>query len=224
MPAPIELLFDFVSPYAFVAFHAIQPIAARHGRTLELTPVLFAGLLQAHGQKGPAEIPAKRAYLVKDVYRKAARAGLDFAPPAAHPFNPLLALRVASLPMSSAQRVALVHELFRATWGGGEGVETPAAVEACAARAGLDGASLVQAAAAEPAKRALRDATDRAIAAGAFGVPTAVADGELFWGVDALVHLDDFLGGVDPVPASLVARWTSLPSTASRIARRDPAP
>jgi len=69
----ITFYFDFLSPYAYIAWTQIQPLALRHGRRVEPAPVLLAGLLNAHGQKGPAEIPAKRAYVFKDVLRKAHR-------------------------------------------------------------------------------------------------------------------------------------------------------
>lgn len=76
MPAPLLFHFDFVSPYAFLSWTQIRGIAARAGRTVEPVPVLFAGLLDAHGTKGPAEIAAKRRYLFKDVARKAHRLGV----------------------------------------------------------------------------------------------------------------------------------------------------
>jgi 2-hydroxychromene-2-carboxylate isomerase len=78
---------------------------------------------------------------------------------------------------------------------------------------GFDGAALVAAAAGPEAKQRLRANTDEALAAGVFGVPTVRVDGELFWGVDSLPHLDAFLGGEGALDAELVARWRAvLPS------------
>ena len=54
-------------------------LAARHGLEVEPVPILFAALLDANGQKGPAEIPAKRAYLFREVVRIAHRLGLKSA-------------------------------------------------------------------------------------------------------------------------------------------------
>ena len=64
----------FRLPYAYVAWHRLPALAARHGRTIVPVPVVFGALLSAHGTRGPAEVPAKRSYLLKDVYRKAHRA------------------------------------------------------------------------------------------------------------------------------------------------------
>ena len=109
-------------------------------------PVLFAALLDAHGTKGPAEIPAKRVYTYRDAYRKAHRLGLPtLRPPPSHPFNPLLALRVASLPLARVDQRRLIDALFAATWTLGTGIEAPDAVAAAARAAGLDGDALVAA-------------------------------------------------------------------------------
>jgi 2-hydroxychromene-2-carboxylate isomerase len=195
----VRFLFDVISPYAYVAWHRVHAVAARHGRAVEPVPVLFAGLLGAHGTKGPAEVPAKRAYVFKDAARAARVAGVSFGMPPEHPFNPLLALRVAGEPMDEERRRALITALFGAVWGGGgPGVTDPATVAAIASGVGLDGAALIAAAGREPAKARLRAATDAAIAAGVFGVPTMLVDGELFWGNDSLDHVDRFLAGEDP--------------------------
>lgn len=59
-------------------------------------------------------------------------------------------------------------------------------------------------------------ATVAALDTGVFGVPTILADGELFWGLDSLGHLDRFLAGHDPVTPELLARWAGLPAGAKR--------
>lgn len=214
---PLRFHFDFLSPYAYVAWHRIHSVAEAHGRAVEPVPVLFAGLLGAHGTRGPAEVPAKRVYVFKDSMRAARRAGLTFGPPPAHPFNPLLALRMCGEPMTAEQRRRLIDGLYGAVWGGdGPGVTDAGVVAAIAERAGLDGAALVAAGNGEVAKTRLREATEAAIAAGVFGVPTILVDGELFWGNDSLDHLDRFLAGNDPIRDVDLQRWASLPSQAQR--------
>lgn len=215
--APVFFYFDFISPYAHVAWKATR------GRGFTPVPVLFAAMLNANGQKGPAEIPSKRGYAFKDAYRKAVKLGLPgISPPPTHPFNPLLALRLASLPMPEADRDRWIDALFEGAWGGGGGCETAAQVMGAAERAGLDGARMVALAGEAAAKEALRQATDAALAAGVFGVPSFASGGEVFWGVDALPHLDDWLAGRDPVPADVSDRWADLRASAQRE-RKDPA-
>ncbi len=179
--------FDFASPYAYLAGTQVHALAERVGREVELAPILFAGLLKAHETKGPAEVPAKRAYLAKDLQRKARALGVpELVWPPAHPFNPLVALRVASLPMDAEARRRLVDALFAATWKDGTGVDAPEKVAAIASGVGLDGPALVRAADEPDAKARLRARTEEAIARGVFGVPTLLVDGEIFWGTEAL--------------------------------------
>jgi len=88
----VRFYFDFVSPNAYLAWTQLPALAAQYGTAIEPVPVLFAGLLEAHGQLGPAEMPAKTRWMVRNNLRKAARLGVALNPPAFHPFNPLLAL------------------------------------------------------------------------------------------------------------------------------------
>jgi 2-hydroxychromene-2-carboxylate isomerase len=133
--------------------------------------------------------------------------GIPLRPPPAHPFNPLLALRVTLLPMSDAERVGLVTGLLRAEWAERRDVSDPSVVRDVAAAAGLDGPGMVEAAAQPGIKQALRDATDAAIEAGVFGVPMLQVDGELFWGYDDLPWVERRLAGEDPLDEKQLERW-----------------
>lgn len=220
-PASLQFLFDFLSPYAYLVWTQVHAIAARNGLEVEPVPVLFAGLLDAHGQKGPAEIPAKRRYTFKDAARKAHALGLPpLRPPPTHPFNPLLALRVASLPLEREPRRQLIDRLFAATWVDGTGVESPASVAAAASSIGLDGAALIRAAGEPDTKARLRARTDEAIASGVFGVPTVLVRGELFWGTDGLQFVEPFLRGDEP--PHMERAWLDLQASATRKAAQDP--
>lgn len=209
----LPILIDYLSPYAYVAFKAAVPLAQRYGLALEPRPVLLAGLLGANGTRGPAEVPNKRVYTFKDVFRKAAVRGLPLAPPPAHPFNPLLALR-ATWAAPAEARVRFADALFDATWAGGPGVEDPAVIAAIAQRLGLG--DLVAAAETPAIKARLRAETDDAIARGVFGVPTLYVGEELFFGVDSLEFVELALQGRDPIAGVDLARWRDLPASAQR--------
>lgn len=218
MPAPVvRFLFDFISPYAYLAWRQIHTVVERRGATIEPVPVLFAAMLNTYQHKGPAEIPPKRVYMFKDTLRRAHRLGIPLVPPPTHPFNPLLALRAASIERPAPLRRALIDALFQATWGGGAGVAGAAEVANAATAAGLDGAKVVSDASSDEVKARLRRQTDEAIAQGAFGVPTMLVGPELFWGFDSLEHLDAYLGGEDPLDPVLLQRWSTLLASASRI-------
>jgi 2-hydroxychromene-2-carboxylate isomerase len=214
--APLDFHFDFVSPYAYLGWTQIHALAGRHGREVRPVPTLFAALLQSSGTLGPAEIPNKRVYIFKDVLRIAALLGVKVEPPRSHPFNPLLALRVAGLPMEPDARRRVVDALYGAVWGGGGGLESREDVARALGGAGFDGEAMLARAAEQEAKERLRTATDRAIAAGVFGVPTVVADGEVFWGCDSFPHLERFLEGKDPVAGHDMSRYLSIKASATR--------
>ena len=207
--APVRFYFDYISHNAYLAFTQLERLAERHGRVFELEPVLFAGLLQHHGQLGPAEVPPKARWMMLDVVRKARRLGVPFAPPATHPWNPLLSLRVSHAPLAPEERARLVAALFRAAWAESLDVSDPREVARVAQRAGFDGEALVALASGDDAKARLRAATEAAIDAGIFGVPSFRVDDQLFWGFDDLAHLELHLSGRDPL----------LPGDAERFAR-----
>jgi len=211
----IDFYFDFISPYAYLGWTQIRALATRHDAEVRPIPVLFAALLNAHGHKGPAEIPPKREYIFKDCLRRAAAFGVPLQAPPSHPFNPLLALRAVT---AADGHAALIDALYARTWGDAapRGVDRPEVVAAAAAAAGLDGAALVERAQTPEVKAALREATERAVARGLFGVPTMIVDDELFWGTDSHDFLEQFLRGEDPVDPDELEALRGLPGSARR--------
>jgi 2-hydroxychromene-2-carboxylate isomerase len=181
----VTYYFDPVSPYAWLASKALARIEAA-GAQLVFQPVLFAALLNAHGNTGPAEVPAKRAYIFRDVMRAAARAGVAFKGPPGHPFNPLQALRMCLALTRQDERRRFALAVMSACWELGEDVSEAEVLLKVAAACGLSGPAM-QAAAQQPAiKMQLAGDTERAIADGVFGVPTFRFGDELFWGADRI--------------------------------------
>jgi 2-hydroxychromene-2-carboxylate isomerase len=209
---PIRFYFDYISNNAYLAWLELQKLAAKHGRAIEPVPTLFAGLLGAHGQLGPAEIPAKAAWMFRNTLRKAALLGVPLNAPLHHPFNPLLALRVSSLPASAEERARAISALMRAVWVDRQHVSEPEVVARVLDAAGLAGARLVEEAHGDAAKARLRADTDAAIARGVFGVPTMIVGDELFWGYDDFSMLELHLAGRDPLAPDAVSRWAGKSS------------
>jgi len=221
----IGFAFDFISPYAYLGWHRAREALAGVA-TLEPMPVLFAAMLDANGTRGPAEIPAKRLYTWKHVLRLAHDQEMPIAPPPAHPFNPLLGLRIVAsgdvVPLTPDQRATVVDVLYAMTWGGGPGISDPNVVAQGLDAAGLPGPRLVEAAAAPVVKQRVKDNTTRAIELGVFGVPSYLVSGadgvEVFWGQDAVPDVARYLRGDDPVDREALARWNDLPAASKRKA------
>ena len=213
---PLRFYFDYISHNAYIAWTQIHPLAQRYGRSVEPIPVLFAGLLNANGQKGPAEIPAKAWWMAKDLLRKTARLGVPLRPPASHPFNPLQALRATLVPRDVTQQGRLIDAIFRAAWVDGQDISSPDVIAAVGTSIGMDGAQLVAAAQSDAIKQRLRQETDTAINQFVFGVPTVIVDDELFWGFDDFGHLELFLAGKDPLDRTVLGEWLQIRPSASR--------
>lgn len=196
-PDRLYFFFDYISHNAYLAWHEAPALARRHGLTLTPVPVLFGAMLSHYKQVGPAEVPAKSRWMLRNVLRKARRLGIPIAPPASHPFNPLVPLRVSCTDLDEARRVALVDRLFRAAWAEGRPVAEAATVAGILRGEGFDADRMLAAAQSDTVKQRLRENTQAALDLGVFGVPTLAVRGELFWGFDDLEYLEMFLNGND---------------------------
>jgi 2-hydroxychromene-2-carboxylate isomerase len=189
---PIVFHFDVISPFAYLAFEHLPEALKGCSYVVEYRPVLFAGLLKAHGHKGPAEIPAKREWTFRQVDWLAARLGLGtMRCPVTHPFNPLALLRLALAcqPAGRMPNRRVVQVLMRHVWQA-DGADPNEPARLSALRQAL---APVREPDGDEVKAELRALTDAAVARGLFGVPTFEANGQLFWGLDALPMLREAL-------------------------------
>jgi len=205
--------FDFISPFSYLQFLRLDEV--RNRAELTLKPVLFAGLLNANGQKGPAEIPNKRLFTYRYVTWAAGDRGVPFRFPDRHPFNPIKALRLA---VALDATPAAVGAIFHAVWGEGHRPDDAAGWRAIQDAAGVvDGDAMI---ADSAVKAALIANGEAALAAGLFGVPSFVAPGtvgsEVFWGDDAIGFFSDWLDDPSLLDDPEMKRLTDLPSSADR--------
>jgi 2-hydroxychromene-2-carboxylate isomerase len=205
----IDWYFDFVSPFAYLQWPRLRALAAVH--EVVPRPILLAAVLDRIGQKGPAEIPAKRTFTYRFVQFRAAELGRPLRFPPAHPFNPLAALRLC---LAAGVTPESVTAIFDWIWAEGRAGDRIEALAPLAARLGIDDPAT--AIAAPAVKQALREHGDAALAAGVFGVPTAVAGGETFWGLDATPMLEAFLADPALFRQGDYPRLAGLPVGASR--------
>jgi 2-hydroxychromene-2-carboxylate isomerase len=180
---------DFISPYAYLAFHALPKALEGLSYQVRYQPILFGAVLQHHGQLGPAEIPAKRLWTYRQVLWLAQQQGCSLRMPASHPYNPLGLLRLATACDAQGHPNRHVCEqLFEHVWG--EGLEAADPQRQAVLQERLAPPRDPNS---EEVKAQLREATQAAIDAGVFGVPSIAVDDKLFWGQDALPMLRDYL-------------------------------
>jgi 2-hydroxychromene-2-carboxylate isomerase len=205
MPPSVDWYFDFVSPFSYLCLHRLREFS----NPIIYKPVLFAGLLNHHGQKGPAEIPAKRRWTYRWCTWRAKELGVPFRFPAAHPFNPLQHLRLA---LACGSKPEAVKRIFEWVWMSGENASDPERFSLLCKQLGIDAQRL-----ADPqVKDSLRKNTEEAAARGVFGVPSFVAEGEVFWGADAIDFLKAFLADPATVRNDEMHRLDALPVAAAR--------
>ena len=222
----IDFFYDPISPYAHLAFERLPQALQGLSVVVRYKPVLFAALLKHHGQLGPAEIPSKRDWTYRQVLWLAQHHGVRLDLPAAHPFNPLALLRLG-LATSTADAPGqtnryVTEALFHHVWHGGGDPLEPARLAALQERLqdhmrerekswlAPDG---------DEVKARLRRNTDEALALGLFGVPSMVAGGRVFWGLDALPMLRESLDGAAWFAG---AAWDSVKTLPVGVQRRDP--
>ena len=203
MTGPIDWYFDFVSPYSYICLHRLKEIP---GQVIP-KPVLFAGLLNHFGQKGPAEIAAKRRWTYRWCTWWAAELGIPFRFPAAHPFNPLHYLRLA---LACGSRLDAIERIFQSIWTSGENPNDSARFASLCSDLGVPSERLAE------TKEPLRKSTEEAAARGVFGVPSFVVSGEVFWGADSVDFLKAFLKDPQLFKNGEMARVDALPVAAER--------
>jgi 2-hydroxychromene-2-carboxylate isomerase len=216
----VTFYFDYISNNAYLAWTQLHKLIDKHDIAIRPVPILFAGLLNAHGNVGPAEIPAKRQWMLKNILRKCALLNVPMNPPVHHPFDPLLALRVSSLELPEEKRWQLIDRIFKAVWVNQRHVSEPQVIKQLAEEIGLNGEELVAAAQSDKTKQKLHQQTESAVAEGIFGIPSMVWEQQLFFGYDDFPFLSLALEGEDPLQAEQVDEWQMGKMAASSVRSR----
>jgi 2-hydroxychromene-2-carboxylate isomerase len=195
----IHFYFDFISPYAWLAFQALPKALEGVSHRVHYHPVVFGAMLKHHGQLGPAEIPGKRDWTYRQVMWQAKQQGTDLQMPAAHPFNSLALLRLAVAASGINQQGQpnryVVETIFKHVWCDGLEATDPDRLATLQMHLfSQPGVSFQDPQSAE-VKQLLQQQTQQAIDLGLFGVPSMVVNGQVFWGNDALPMLRAYLEG-----------------------------
>ena len=189
----IEFFFDCSSPWTYLAFHNIQPLAAEFGVPIRWRPFMVGGVFNTinpsvyEGRRAP--VPAKAAYSGKDLQDWARLAGLAIKmPPSVFPVNSVKVMRACLVLEPEGKLVPFATAAFEAYWGDDLDISQDEVVADICARAGVDAPALFAAIAQQPIKDALHANTQELIDRGGFGSPTM------------FVNSDDMYFGNDRVP------------------------
>ena len=195
MPALIDFYFDFSSPYSYIASEWIEALAARHGRTVRWHAILLGATFRAAELRAPVDHPIKREYALRDFARSARAEGVPYTQPERFPIPTQNAARVFwwLCGADPSRSTAWARACFRAYFGRGVDLSDPAALKRLAEEFGLD-PQAAESVWNDPLwKDRLKQANDAAIAAGVFGAPYFIVDGEPFWGNDRKAQMERWL-------------------------------
>lgn len=195
MTKTVEFIFDFGSPNAYLAWHALQPILARKGANLDITPCLLGGIFKLTGNQAPwmsyANVKGKLDYERLEMERFITLHGLSKFKLNPHfPVNTLILMRGAVAAKRGGVLDDYVKAGLTAMWEDGKDMSDPNVFMEVMSKAGLDGAGLLSATQDPIIKSTLAENTDAAVARGVFGVPSVFVGEEMFFGKDRLDQVE----------------------------------
>jgi 2-hydroxychromene-2-carboxylate isomerase len=190
----VRFYFDFVSPYSYLAATQIEALAERTGAAIDYRPIHVGTLMTRVGNRPTSiECAAKRNYSMGDLARWAKRlqtpvvmnllfGKLDT--------RPLLTATIAAKELGHEK--AAIKALFAGMWVEQSNFADDAAMLSLFKRHAVpDGAAIV--ALGKEKGEALTELIVAAEADGAFGVPSFVYAGQLFFGNDRMMFLEEAL-------------------------------
>ena len=192
----IEFFFDCSSPWTYLGFHNIQPLARELGVPIRWRPILVGGIFNTVNPSVYASrehpVPAKQAYAKKDLQDWARLAGLTIGSPAVFPVNRVKVMRGCILLDAQGLLVPFARAAFEAYWGRGEDISQDAVVRALCAQVGVDADGLLAGIARQDVKDQLRANTEEVMRRGGFGSPTIFVGGDdMYFGNDRMPLIAD---------------------------------
>lgn len=195
-----DLYFSFRSPYSYLAIGRYRELAKTHSVDIALRPVYPLAIRQPDFFE--RNHPNWLRYTFLDMMRVAQFEGIPFGAPRPDPIIQDMATRqiaddqpyirrITRLGQAAARRgkgLSFAHEAASLIWGGAEDWHLGDHLARAAERAGLDLAELDAEVAAQPDELDAEIAANQTAleAAGHWGVPTLVFEGEPFFGQDRI--------------------------------------
>ena len=190
----IEFFFDCSSPWTYLAFHNIQPLAKEFSEEIVWRPILVGGIFNSinpsvyAGRENP--VPSKVAYQKKDMADWARSAGLAIKMrPTVFPVNSVKAMRGCIFlgQESVKDMVPFARAVFEIYWGEDQDISQDAVLTEVCKRVGVDPQKFFAGIAQQSIKDQLKANTDEVMARGGFGSPTIFIDKtDMYFGNDRL--------------------------------------
>lgn len=197
MGKTIELVFDFVSPNAYLIWHPLKALAEKHGATIEVLPAFLGGMHKQTGNAPPfirdADVKGKNAYAMLEMNRFITKQGLTKFQMNPHfPFN-TISLQRMLVALEPEKRASFIETLLPAVWEEQLDVTDLETLGKILQDGGFDAQELFAKTQDPAVKQALMDNVENAVERGAFGIPTMYIDGEMYFGKERLGQIDEQL-------------------------------
>ena len=186
----IEFFFDCSSPWTYLAFHNIQPLAKEFGEEISWRPILVGGIFNTVNPSVYASretpVPLKARYMLKDLSDWARSSGLSIKmPPSVFPVNSVKAMRGCI--WSGKDMVGFARAVFEAYWSEDKDISKDEVLSEICKRVGIDPQKFLAGIAEQAIKDQLKANTDEVMARGGFGSPTIFIDKtDMYFGNDRL--------------------------------------
>ncbi len=194
MSARLEFFYDYVSPYSYLANHEVGQMKDAE---IVYRPMFLGAVMRATGNRPPATVEAKGAYLTRDVLRWADRYGIPFRFNSIFPQKTISALRLAVVAQHRGVFDRIHQPLFDAAFVHDLDLSDPDVLAGILTDAGLDADDMLSTIGEQAIKDELKATTEEAVARGAFGAPTIFVGDEMFFGNDRFDFVRDALARQD---------------------------
>jgi len=197
VPKTIELIYDFVSPNAYLVWQPLRDIAERQQASIKITPVFLGGMHKLTGNAPPfirdADVKGKNDYARLEMQRFIAKHKLHrFKMNPKFPFNSISLLRML-VSLHGEEQVRFIEAVAPALWEDALDVADHLALDAVLTKAGFDAALLASNTQDPAIKQTVIDNTDQAVARGCFGIPSFFIGQEMFFGKERLGQIEEML-------------------------------
>lgn len=183
MTQPVELFYDFRSPYSYLAFTQLRDMDV----DIAFRPMQILKVMEKVGNT-PTTITceAKGRYAHADLGRWARRYGITLNPSNMRENDGDACSRAVIAAASKDDAASITLALYRAIWSEGKTLATVDAVLDGISAAGIDTAPIAERIDAPETVAQLEANTNEAAERGVFGSPTIFVGGTLFFGNDRL--------------------------------------
>ena len=183
MTKEVEFYFDFISPYAYLAYKKIQSLPK--DIKIKYKPVLLGALHNLEGITAPAFIKPKLKHMISDCDLIANKNKSNFIWNSKFPINSLGVMR-GYLFINAENRELYMNVMFDAYWKDNLDISNEKILKNLIEKCKINSSKFFDGIKDLKIKDELKSITQDAHDKGIFGAPTFVVNNKIFWGQDRL--------------------------------------